>query len=392
MIIESMPLNPLGSALVLIVFVAANIVAQSGRDSSDARVQELYESAKGAQRRGALAEAIKDYEEILRIAPALGPAYNNLGALYFQIKDYSKAAAVLKKGLHVDPGMTSAAALLGISLYNTGDFEEGRTSLQIAVHANSSDKNARLFLAKTLVKLGDVSAAAKELEMLSEQDPKDQEVWYLLAKVHMQLSERALARINAIDPNSVLAHQLSGEVMESMNNYDGAVVELKKAVDLAPQMPGNHYKLGDAYWNLSQWDSAAAQFRAELATDAGNCTAKWKLGNTILQQNGSAAEALQNEDDALARCPKLTDARVDRARALVKLDRGAEAVADLEAAESAAPNDPGIHFLLGRVYRSLGRAQDSQREIQIFAKLDENARESTAERAQEVIKNKETAH
>ena len=47
--------------------------------------------------------------------------------------------------------------------------------------------------------------------------------------ITLDLSTQALAKMNAIDSNSVLAHQLSAEVMESMNNYDGAVVQLKKA-------------------------------------------------------------------------------------------------------------------------------------------------------------------
>lgn len=376
----------------LCVLATGLIFAQAGSDENSAQVQELYAAAKTAQARGELAEAIARYQEILRIAPKLAAAYNNLGALYFRDHDYVKAAAVLERGLKVDPSMNSAAVLLGISLYETGEYPNARIRLEAAVRANPNDANARMFLAKSLTKLGDFGEAGAQLEKLGERDPKNQEVWYLLAKVHMKLSEQALAKMNAIDPNSVLAHQLSGEVMESMNNYDGAVVELKKAVDVAPGMPGNHYKLGDAYWNLSQWDLASEQFTAELNVDAGNCSARWKLGNVILQQNGSAADALKELDAALERCPKLTDARLDRARALVKLDRGREAVADLEQAEKANPDSPGVHFLLARVYRSLGRAQEAQAEMQTYSKLDESARAAVAERAQEVIKNKEAAH
>jgi hypothetical protein len=62
----------------------------------------------------------------------------------------------------------------------------------------------------------------------------------------MKMSEQALAKMNSINPDSVLSHELSAEVMESMNNYDGAVVELKKAVEMAPQKPGTHFKLGEA--------------------------------------------------------------------------------------------------------------------------------------------------
>ena len=69
-----------------------------------------------------------------------------------------------------------------------------------------------------------------------------------------------------------------------------------------------------------------------------------------------------------------------------------EAVADLEAAVKADPAEPSSHFLLAKTYRALGRAQEAQAEMQAFRKLEESARAATAERAQEVIRNKETAH
>ena len=65
---------------------------------------------------------------------------------------------------------------------------------------------------------------------------------------------------------------------------------------------------------------------------------------------------------------------------------------DLQAAIKADPVEPRNHFLLAKAYRAIGRANDAQTEMQTFAKLEEAARAATAERAQEVIKNKETAH
>lgn len=366
--------------------------AQPDSGEGDARIQELYAQAKAAQSQGDLAGAIARYEEILRIAPRLAPAYNNLGALYFRQRDYQKAAAVLEQGLKISPAMPSASALLGISLYEMAEYDKARPRLEAALRANPNDSNAQMFLAKDLTKLGDYEAAAAQLRHLAATQASNQEVWYLLAKVYMKLSERALAKMNGIDPNSVLAHELSGEMMEAMNNYDGAVVELKKAVEMAPRQPGTHYKLGDAYWSLSQWDSAAEQFQAELAIDPSNCQARWKIGNIALQKNGNPEEALAGITKALSICPNLTDARADRARALMKLDRNQEAVAELEAAVKADPAEPSTHFLLAKAYRALGRAQEAQAEMQTFSKLEESARAATAERAQEVIRNKQTAH
>ncbi|HVN04816.1 MAG TPA: tetratricopeptide repeat protein [Bryobacteraceae bacterium] len=379
------------SLLSVVLFAPLALRAQSG-SGDDPRVQELYGQARAAQSHGDLAGAIAKYEEILKIAPRLGPAYNNLGALYFRQREFQKAAKVLEAGLKISPGMPSASALLGISLYEMGEYAKARPLLEAALRANPGDKNAQLYLVHDLTELGDYEAAESHLRQLAGREPKDQETWYLLAKTYMRLSEQALAKMNAIDPNSVVAHELSGEMMEAMNNFDGAVVQLKKAVEMAPQRPGTHYKLGGAYLGLSDLDSAMQQFRAELTVDPGSCRAWWKVGMVVLQKNGNADEALTDINKAFAMCPDLNEARVDRARALAKLNRNAEAAADLEIAVKADPSEPSTHFLLARVYRALGRTQEAQAEMQTYSKLDASARAATAERAQEVIKNKQTAH
>ncbi len=198
--------------------------------------------------------------------------------------------------------------------------------------------------------------------------------------------------MNAIDPNSVWAHEVSGEIMESMKNYDGAIIEYKKAIEVAPRQPGVHYKLGDLYWSLSQWDNATEQFQAELSNDPHNCMAQWKIGDTLVQQSIKPEEALADVDKALAMCPALSEARSDRGRLLLRLHRDQEALADLKSAEKATPNDPTVHFSLAQAYRALGQRQEAQAELESFRKLDAAARAATANQAQQAIKNKETAH
>ena len=196
----------------------------------------------------------------------------------------------------------------------------------------------------------------------------------------MKLSEQALAKLSAIDPDSAYAHQISGEVMEGMKNFDGAILEYKKAVELAPQQPGTHYLLGNAYWSIQMWEPAVAQFRAELSNDPANCSAQWKLGNIALEQRQDSAEALAQIEKALAICPDLAEAR---------LDRNEEAIPDLQAAGKSDPAQSNIHFLLAQALRATGKTREAQAEMQIFSKLEENARAKTAERAKQLLQEKE---
>jgi tetratricopeptide (TPR) repeat protein len=370
------------------VWFSSLLNAQSEPTGDDARVQKLYGEAKAAEARGDLAAAAANYESLLLIAPRLAPAYNNLGSLYLRQREYRKAAAVLEKGLKIDPKMSSASALLGIALYEMGDYAAAQRNLESALRANPKDNNAELVLANDLIKLEEFQRAADHLRQLSQRQPENQEVWYLLGKVHMKLSEEALSKLNALDANSVWVHEISGEVMESMKNYDGALLEYKKAVEVAPRQAGTHYHLGNAYWSLNMWDAATEQFRAELANDPSNCRAQWKIGNIILEQHGDSTEALTEVQKALDVCPNLMGARVDRGRALIKLERHAEAVKDLEAAVKADPGESSTHFLLAQAYRALGRTQQAQAEMRVFSTLEESARAKTAERAKALLQEK----
>jgi tetratricopeptide (TPR) repeat protein len=361
---------------------------QSNAKADDPRVLQLYSEAKSDEQSGDIAGSISKYQSILAIAPRLGPAYNNLGALYLRQHQYTKAIAILKQGLEVDRSMYSATILLGVAYYEEGDYKDARQPLETAVRANPKDNNAELYLAKDLIKLEDFGPAATHLQELTKREPNNQEIWYMLGNVYIQLSEAALAKVDAIDPNSVLSHEIRGDVMASMKNFDGALVEYKKAVEIGPQQAGTHYKLGNAYWQLDAWADATEQFQAELANDPGNCNARWKLGDILLEQHVRPEEALDDINQALQTCPYLTEVLPDRATALIRLNRYEDAVPDLKTAIKGNPNQPRLHFMLAQAFRSLGRTADANAEMATFGKLEQSAREAEAKHAEEVMKEK----
>jgi tetratricopeptide (TPR) repeat protein len=376
----------LASAIMLFPMLAA--YSQSEPDANDPDVVQLYNAAKSAEQSGDFAGAISKYKSILAVAPHLAPAYNNLGALYLRQREYQQAIAILKQGLQVEPSMYSASVLLGIAYFEAGKYTEARQRLEAAVRANPKDNNAEFYLAKVLIQLQDFGPAATHLQELTKREPKNQEIWYMLGNVYIQLSEAALAKVDAINPDSVLSHEIRGDIMASMKNFDGALVEYKKAVDIAPHQSGTHYKLGDAYWQLDDWADATEQFQAELANDPDSCTAQWKLGDILLQQHIRPEEALDDINKALQTCPYLTEARPDRATALIRLNRYQEAMPDLKTAIKSDPDEPRYHFMLAQAYRGLGRTSDANAEMATFGKLEQSARAEQAKHAEEVMKQK----
>src|SRR5581483_4879401 len=216
------------------------------------------------------------------------------------------------------------------------------------------------------IRLHNYEGAVEVLKPYTEANSGDQQAWYLLGKTYLQLSEDSLGKINQIDPNSVVAHEVAGEIDESMHNYDGALVEYKKAIDLAPNQPEPHTHMANAYWSIAKWESARTEFEAGLVHDPNNCTTHWKVGNSILEANGEVNEALTHLNKAVTLCPDLMQARVDRARALIKSGKQQDALPDLQAAEKESPDEPSIHFLLASVYRAQGNTAAAQEETHTY--------------------------
>jgi tetratricopeptide (TPR) repeat protein len=355
-------------------------------------VQQLYAQAEAAQTVGDRATAISKYRAMLKLAPHLAAAYNNLGMLYYQQQDFPQAAAILEKGLQINPRMASAAALLGSAYFEMGKYNKARSPLESAVEKNPKDNFARMLLARDLFNIKEFEAAVVQLRTLIAHDPKNQQAWYLLGNVYLQLSEQSLAKVSEIDPNSYLSQEIAGEIMQSLGNTDGALGAFKKAVDLAPTEPGTHQHLANEYWLLGKWTSARKEFQAELANDPNNCQARWKMANSLLGLHGSPQQAVTELNSAIHQCPDLMQARVDRARAFISEGQPAEAVPDLMQAEKASPDEPSIHFLLASAYRAEGRTVDAHNEMQMYGKLKSNDIDEESKRATEDEKIKNDAH
>ncbi len=337
-------------------------------------VEGLYAAAKEAEAHNDTDGSIRRYQEILRLEPSLAPAYNNLGSIYYDAGQYRKAIEVLLAGLRRDPKMASSHAILGSAYLAVGESRKAIEQFSLAVKENPSDARSEDLLEQTLISEQEYPAAAERLRARVSRSPGDQDAWYRLGNVYLQMSQDALSRAEKINPDSPVAHELQGELQENLRNLNAAQQEYELAVKEAPDKPGTHEHLGNIFWIQDLWPQAEVEYRAELVNDGANCRVQWKLADSILNANESQEEAMKFLETAVARCPDLMQARVDRARALVGLGRAPEALDDLLLAEKADADEPTIHFLLEKVYRAEGKNAEATAEREAFGMLIEKGK------------------
>ncbi len=248
-----------------------------------------------------------------------------------------------------------------------------------------NDRFARVTLAHALIAADRPGEAVTQLEAVLKADPRDQEAWYVLGKLHLQLSQHALSQVQTIDPNSPLAHELAGEVMESMENTPGAVAEYKQAIAAKPDDVGAMEHLASIYWSTGDWAHARDSCQALLKRQPRNCVAHWRLSNALDEMGDATDDAMREINLALERCPALPQAHAERARLLLRTGKPGEALADLEIAEKAAPDEASVQRLFSQAYRALGdRAKAEQANLR-FQQLDQEQHAAKERHAASVV-------
>ena len=367
----------------LALSAAARLGAQEETISPE--VQALYEHARAAQAANTPEVAIADYRRILKLAPSLAQAYNNLGRLLYNLERYEEAIAILKRGLAIAPGMHGAEVMLGASYLELGQPANAISPLAAGVQAMPNDRFARVTLAHALIGAERPGEAVPQLEAVLKADPRDQEAWYILGKLHLQLSQQELSQVQTIDPNSPLAHELAGEVMESMENTPGAIAEYKQALAARPEDIGAMEHLAGVYWRTGDWARARDGYQALLRRQPGNCLAHWRLSNALDELGDSTVDAMHEISLALDRCPTLPQAHAERARLLLRSGNPADALTDLKIAERAAPDEPSVQRLLAQAYRTIGdRAKAEQANLR-FQQLDREQHAAKERHAASVV-------
>ncbi len=355
-----------GAFVLLAAGIATSALAQQVTDPA-----QLYEQAKLDEKAGHPEDAIRKYEQIIGIDPSLAAAYNNLGRLYYQQGRLDEAIKPLRKASELEPKLEPPRALLGFVLFQKQEFEGARREFKIASQLNPRDVSVRLFLARTLVELKDFDGALDLLLKLQHDDPNNPEVLYTLGGVYSSLAEITIGKIQSVDPKSYLLEVLLGKVAEIKQLYPDAAEHYKRAIERAPDVPDLYYRYAHALWAAGSSEAALSVYRSAMERNPYDYRAKWEAARLLLADHPEDALSLTSQ--ALELKPDLADARTIRGRALVALQKPAEAIQEFRKAIAITPDDPAIHFQLARAYRLTGQTEEAQNENAIYERLDKEA-------------------
>jgi tetratricopeptide (TPR) repeat protein len=286
-------------------------------------------------------------------------------------------------------------------------FNEGRYSVALAklteAAKDSNDQQTRLFLALAQAATGNCATAMPALNGLTKEEPlagiaavkcysaageetralalldemaahwpNNADVLYLKAKLHMKAFNETTLAMFQRTPASYRVHELSAEIFEVQSRYDEAVAEYTKAIEMNPQAPDLHFRLGRALLlaghNLESLAKAAAAFRDELKLNPEDGACEFQLGQ-IAQVEGKKPEAKAHFEKALQLSPQFVQAMIALGK-METLDKHYErALGLLNKAIELQPGNETAHYALLTAYRDAGQMDKAKEEKNILDKL-----------------------
>lgn len=223
-----------------------------------------------------LAEAYAAYEKSMELDPKgtmkkkiiTGMIYNTLavnfysqGSARFQAKDYTGALSSFESQIKITESDNYAGAIdtgmyynAGLASVNSGKYKDAIKYFEKCGEMKYLGITPYFQISEAYMSLGDTVKAEAVLTGLSSKFPGDKNVTLSLIDLYIKgnKSDEALKYIKVAketDPNNYVLYSVAGVIYLNQLNYDEAITELSKSIELKSDFFDTQYGLGAAYIN-----------------------------------------------------------------------------------------------------------------------------------------------
>lgn len=346
-----------------------------GQTSNLQEIRKHYEAAERALNAHQLDVAEQEFKDILRIDPGNPEARANLGLVAFNKRDYAKASRDFEEALKLKPALSNAEALLGICENRLGKVTLAQAHLERAfpyIRESHLRTQVGLDLISILRARGEVNKSVSVLEALMQTDPRNPEVLYAAYRTYSDLAAHALSELAAHAPDSARLHQVLAQTLMNQNDYPRAIQEYRKALAIDPGLTEIRFELGQAILANSVDEAsrtrAKKEFEAALAANPNDADSEYELGQIAFLDSDREA-AKQHYSRAISLRPHFVNAELGLAKVLTAKNQAGQALSCLLDAEHSEPRNASVHYELAVVYKKIGRESEADRELGAFQKL-----------------------
>jgi tetratricopeptide (TPR) repeat protein len=178
----------------------------------------------------------------------------------------------------------------------------------------------------------------------------------------------AFAQQFGVDPASAAAYLLLSTMLLQAQLPELAADEARKALQLNPNLPLAHFRLGEVFLFKSDVDHATEEFEQERRLNPAYPPTYDRLGD-VYTRAGKYSEAQQALTKAISLDTTSTGPFILMGKVLLHRDDAATAVLYLRHAEKMDPSNYITHTLLAQAYRKSGQQAEAEQELDLASRL-----------------------
>jgi tetratricopeptide (TPR) repeat protein len=350
-------------------------VASSGAAADPAQIFLLGQEALKQNR---LAEAERDFRQVVAANPEAGGAYANLGVVYMRRKQWSKALEALNQAEHLMPQVAGIRLNIGLAYFRQNDFLKAIPYFESVVRDQPDALQPRHLLGLCYFFTERWADAANTLEPLWEQESSQLSYLYVLSIAahragQKEWDEKATAQLVKTGEGSPEFHLFMGKAHLNLEQYDLALADFQAAEKANPSLTFVHFNLGLTYLKKQDYEHARDEFLKDAAVEPDLPFNYDELGDvySLMQQYNDAEKAYQA---ALRRDPRLLNSYVGLAKAYQHTQNYPAALSAIESAGKIDPVRTDIHYLRGQILIHLGRKEEGWKELEASVRIDNERR------------------
>lgn len=300
---------------------APQISSPQGSGSEEERDYIRRGSEAGQQ--GDLRRALDLFMEALRINPDSAVAHYYAGIARMQLRQHDQGIYHLRRAVDLAPTATGTRMALANAYEQVGRIPDAIEELEKAIafapnapEAREADRRMRLLQGMVLAERGNLDAALQMFSALAQDYPNDPAALFNLARVYLtgnRLAEAidVLQELLSRAPNHPGVHQLLGEAYERHGVAENAEKHYERAVELlppdSPATKAVSLRLsvlrGIRRLNAREFADAERELNNVLAIDPNNFGALYNLA-AVYRESGRYDQAEETLKRALGVLPK----------------------------------------------------------------------------------------
>ena len=356
----------------LLLLVSAPVWAQSDPPPPPPSVAKLAREAGAARDANRPEEALKLYQQAVRVAPKWKEGWWHIGAIQYGLDQYEKCREAFRRFVAIDPSLSAGFAFLGLCEFQTKEFGPALEHLEkgfslglpndqqlsdVAIYhtallqTKAGNFERGLLLCRILARKGLESpelvaiagiASLRRPIFPHELPPEDRAVTFKLGAAMLAGGqtpvEEVLRRLDEVAteyPNTPNVNYSYATVLLAQDP-DKAVNVLKRELEISPDHLPSLVSLAFEYLKRGEPDNARPYAEKAARLAPGSFAARTCFGRVLLESS---------------------DADIPNA------------ILELEAAAKLAPDSPQVQFSLASAYARAGRKQDAAKARAEFSRL-----------------------